>query len=80
MWRICGVSKVEPVLFARNPDDDYVSTLPKSVTETRQAISLIVSLSLSQQMNMISRVYIQPTYNKRLIYVMRSFIMINGIK
>lgn len=25
MWRICGVSKAEPVLFGVNVDDDYVS-------------------------------------------------------
>jgi hypothetical protein len=28
MWRICGISKAEPVLFGGNLDDDFVSCGP----------------------------------------------------
>lgn len=40
MWRICGVSKAEPVLFARNPDDDYVSAALGSVSEIHASSNL----------------------------------------
>lgn len=31
MWRICGASKAEPVLFGDNADDDFVSLSPLRV-------------------------------------------------